>query len=385
MPATSSWSTDRGSRPCRSRSSRAFRCCRFSARCDSGEGAKLVNEPPANLPTTLSPSAVPAPYPPPPGPQPAATPGSGGIAGLDLAALLRILREWRWLIAAAAVAGLALGVLLSLVTTPLYKAFVTLEVNPPSVEILDEKDRQNGPGVDSYSFLMTQVGLLSSHSLAERVAQDLNLASDPTLVGKGGDPATRLKTAAGVVEGGLHVEVPESGQLIRFDYTSPSPERAAAIANGIADGFIASGLQRRYEASDYARAFLEKQITKARNDLENSERALAAYAQQAGIIDVGSKDLLGGGTLQGQSLVELNTALGEAMARRIAAEGAYRSAALAANGSDAVQGTSALRQQRATLVADYQQKRTFLKPDHPDMISLQSQIDALDKEIAKEK
>ncbi|MEQ7872943.1 polysaccharide biosynthesis tyrosine autokinase [Sphingomonas sp. ASV193] len=343
-----------------------------------------MNDYSSNLPAPMGSSAVPAPYPPPQAASPHMAQGSAP-GGLDIAALLRIVREWRWLILAATVAGLALGVIASLLTTPLYRAFVTLEVNPPTVEVLDDKSAQPNSNTDSYSFLMTQIGLLSSHSLAERVAQDLNLASDPSIAGKGGNPASRLKAAADTVAGGIHVDVPENGQLIKFSYVAKSPENAARIANGIADGFIASGLQRRYEASDYARSFLEKQIGKTRNDLENSERALAAYAQQAGIIDVGSKDLLGGGTLQGQSLVELNTALGEATAKRIAAEGAYRAASLAASGSETVTGTAALRQQRALLVADYQQKSTLLKPDHPDMVSLKSQIDSIDKAIAQER
>ena len=47
---------------------------------------------------------------------------------------------------------------------------------------------------------------------------------------------------------------------------------AAQVANGIADSFINSTLQRRYEASAYARNFLEQQIAKTRGDLESSER-----------------------------------------------------------------------------------------------------------------
>ena len=60
------------------------------------------------------------------------------------------------------------------------------------------------------------------------------------------------------------------------------------VANGIADSFINTALQRRYEASAYARNFLERQINKTRGDLERSERALVAYAQQQGIINTGS-------------------------------------------------------------------------------------------------
>ena len=70
------------------------------------------------------------------------------------------------------------------------------------------------------------------------------------------------------------VEVPEEGQLIKFSYVSQSAELAARVANGIADGFIDSSLQRRYDASAYARRFLQQQIAKTRTDLEKSERQL---------------------------------------------------------------------------------------------------------------
>src|SRR5690348_6168095 len=100
------------------------------------------------------------------------------------------------------------------------------------------------------------------------------------------------------------------------------------IANGVADSFINTAIQRRYESSAYARNFLERQINKTRGDLENSERSLVAYAQAEGIINTGSTDPAtgsqggsGGDTnsLQGQSLVQLNLALAQATARRVAA------------------------------------------------------------------
>jgi capsular exopolysaccharide synthesis family protein len=87
--------------------------------------------------------------------------------------------------------------------------------------------------------------------------------------------------------------------------------------------------------------------------------------------------------LQGESLVALNRALAEATARRVLAEGAYRQASLAGS-VEATQNTTALRQSRATLEAEYQEKRTLMKPDHPDMLSLRSRLDELDRQIARE-
>ena len=50
--------------------------------------------------------------------------------------------------------------------------------------------------------------------------------------------------------------------------------------------------------------------------------------------------------------------------------------------ADVTASTQALRQSRATLEAEYQEKRTLMKPDHPDMLSLRSRIDELDRQIA---
>lgn len=306
---------------------------------------------------------------------------------LDFATLMRIISQWRWLILGAVGLGLAAAIIVTLLSTPLYRSWVTLEVNPPSVEIMDESDSNNGASVTQWDFVATQAGLLSSRSLAERVAQDLNLANNAGFVGTDGSADTRLKIATGKVAGGLNVEVPEEGQLIRFSYSTESPEMAAKVANGIAEGFINSSLQRRYEASAYARQFLEKQIAKSRGDLERSERQLVTYAQQQGIINTGTgegaRNPSDANSLQGESLVALNKALADAIARRVAAEGAYRQAQAMGAGEVAA-GTAALRQSRAALEADYQDKRTVMKPEHPEMISLRSRIEELDRQIARE-
>jgi len=308
---------------------------------------------------------------------------------LDLQTFLRIIHHWRWLILGAVALGLAAAIIVTLLTSPIYRAWVTLEVNPPTVEVSSEQSREEKTYQDPYDLIATQVGLLNSKGVAERTAQDLNLGNNPAFVPQTGDASSRLKTAAAVVQKNLKAEVPKEGQLIRFSFESRSPQLAAQVANGVAESFINSSLQRRYEASAFARKFLERQIGKTRTDLERSERSLVAYAQKQGIINtaVGSdgKPASGdSGSLQGESLIALNKALADATARRVAAEGAYRGALATGPTSDVTASTQGLRTQRAALQADYQQKRTFMKPDHPDMISLQAQISELDKQIASE-
>jgi capsular exopolysaccharide synthesis family protein len=307
---------------------------------------------------------------------------------LDFQTLVRILQHWRWLILGAIVLGLAAAIIVTLLTTPVYRAAVTIEANPPTVSISTEQSRERESTVESpYDFIVTQVGLLSSRNVAERTAQELNLANNPDFVAAGPDASTRLKIAAGKVQSGLKVKPPEEGNLIKLTYDSNIPQMAALVANGIADSFINSTLQRRYEASAYARRFLERQIAKTRGDLERSERALVAYAQAQGIINTskageGKQSDGDANSLQGESLVTLNQALAAATARRVAAEGAYRQGLATGPTAEVTTSTLPLRQQLATMQAEYQQKRTFMKPEHPEMLSLKAQIDELSKQIA---
>ena len=310
---------------------------------------------------------------------------------LDFATLIRIVHHWRWLILGAIALGLAAAIIVTLLTTPIYRSWVTLEANPPTVSVSDEQSREREAStINSYDFVSTQVGLLSSQSVAQRTAQELNLANNPDFVAQEGDASARLKAATSKIVQGLKVIRPQDGQLIKFSFDSASPQLAASVANGVADSFINSALQRRYEASAYARNFLERQIAKTRGDLEKSERSLVAYAQAQGIINTATETATGtpsssdANSLQGESLIALNKALADATARRVAAEGAYRQALATGPTSEVTASTQALRQQRATLQGDYQQKRTFMKPEHPEMQSLKAQIDELDRQIARE-
>jgi capsular exopolysaccharide synthesis family protein len=248
--------------------------------------------------------------------------------------------------------------------------------------------RGGGEGYfDQRAYIATQIGLLQSKNLAERVAQDLNLVSNPALVPMSADRATRLKIAAARIQGGFTAKPVEESRLIELTYVSTSPSLAAQIVNSYADDFINSNIERRYQSTAYARQFLERKIAETRAELEASERQLVAYAQAQGIINTGGGDQSKGSdtnSLQGQSLVALNAALAQAQERRVVAEQNYRNAMRAGNTSDVTTSTAALRQQRAQLESEYQSKLATFKPDYPDMVRMKANIDALDQEIRKE-
>ena len=301
---------------------------------------------------------------------------------LNIATIWRIIMEWRWLILGSVAVAVAAAIIVTLLTTPLYRAMAVLEMSPPSVEVLENSKAKSGGG-DDRAFLATQYGLLKSRSLAERVAQELNLASKPEFVSQEPDRATRQKIAAAILQGNFAVDPVPNSRLVQISYSSPNPQLAQQIANSFADNFINSNLERRYQASSYARTFLERQIAKVKGELERSERQLVAYAQQQSIINMAGKEGGDGSSLQGSSLVALNTALSAATSRRIAAEEKFRQAR-GQTASEVATGTAGLRTQRAGLEAEYQEKLTQFKPDYPEMVRLRSKIEALDRALTAE-
>lgn len=306
---------------------------------------------------------------------------------LSLGLLLRVIFEWRWLVLSALATGIGLSIIVTLLTTPVYRSVATIELTPPTVQVVSNAANAEEPVKADDAFIGTQMGLLKSRSLAQRVVQDLNLTSNPTIISDLEAPRlVREKIAIAAIQRDLDVKSVINSRLIDLRYRSTDPTLAAKIVNGVADGFISTSLERRYQSSAYARNFLQRQISNVRRELEKSERQLVTYAQSEGIINTGKE----GGTpndassLAGASLVDLNQSLSQAQAKRIETEQAYREARSTRNTAEITERTAQLRGQRATLQAEYQDKLNVFKTDYPEMLQLSSRIKALDQAIAAE-
>jgi capsular exopolysaccharide synthesis family protein len=327
---------------------------------------------------------------------------------IDLLAYWRILVKRRWLILGIVATGAVLSLLATLMTTPLYRSTAIMQIDNEQQEVM-----QLGGFAGSFSrwdpeFLETQYQLLRSRALAERVVDDLDL--DATALARLRQPGwlDRLKgllrpqteaqqvvadpspeatrrAAIGVVRGGLSIEPVMETRLVRISYDSPVPAFSAQVANAVAEGFIAAGLERRFGANSYARQYLEDQLKTTKSRLEQSERQLVDFARKENLVSSGE----GSQSLAGQNLAELNSALATAQEQRIRAEARWsqaRSASGAALPADML-GNSIVRtlqQQRAELQGSYQQKLQVYKPDYPQMLQLKRQMDDLDKQIGSE-
>jgi polysaccharide biosynthesis transport protein len=320
-----------------------------------------------------------------------------GAQGLKLLEYWRIIYKHKWVIVAAVAVSLAIGLVATLLTPRVYTAGTTIEIDRETSNVVSQN--MDVAPVERLSrdqeFFQTQYGLLKSFSLAQRVAQTPGLTSDPGFLKAMGarQPPTAAQLndgwGAGFLEGGLGVYPVRDSRLVRITFDSSDPALSARVANAFADNFIASNLQRRFDASGYARRFLEDQLAALKAKLEDSERQLVAYATQQQIIQVsegGGKDAPPPQSLAALDLGGLNSALIAAKANLVTVSEKYR-AAEAAPGLAAPELLSdptiqQLRQDQVKLAVQYNEQLKVYKPDYPDMVQLKQQLDDVTKQLA---
>jgi succinoglycan biosynthesis transport protein ExoP len=318
-------------------------------------------------------------------PQPPEPPAEEG--GAEAWRMLGVLAKRKFLIAAVVVLGTALAAMLTLRETPIYAAATTLEVQARETEIIQ------GAGVDpavvaDAEFMGTQLALLRSRALAERIAESLNLASEPLYANPQADAETRLAQATGAVARGVSVSTLRGARVIQVTYESPSRTEAARIANAVAENFIELNLERRFNATAYAREFLEERIATTKTSLEVAERRLVQYSRDKEILDlssVGGSEL--GSSLDASALVSLSASLTEAQNQRIIAEQRYREAASNSNTREMLESAAlaTLRETRSQLMSEYQLKLTDFYPEAPEMRSLKARIDSVEQQMGEER
>jgi succinoglycan biosynthesis transport protein ExoP len=318
---------------------------------------------------------------------------------------LQILVRQRWIVLAIIAAGVLAAAFINATTVKLYRSTGSMEIAREAARIVNDGDTQPRQAAAGQEFYQTQYGLLRSRALAEQTVASLRLADNPTFLygyrGKkapadalAGDRKRRELTAAGLLMGHLTVEPVRGSSLVQLSFDSPDPALSATIVNSIAKNFISSTLNRRFQATAYARQFLQQQIETTRQKLEASERALVAYAGQQRIINYENgtsskdQDSSNGASVESTNLRALNDALNAAKIDRAQAEAHYQQAVRSAglNAPESLQDSTVvtLRSQRAQLQSDYQRLSAQFRSDYPQMVALRQQIAELDKQLGKQ-
>lgn len=324
---------------------------------------------------------------------------------------LRIATRWRLVFAGCVVTGLILALIATLLMTPKYTATATIEISRESDKIVNIQSVQQETSVADQEFYQTQYGLLRARSLADRVAQQLAFADDPGFfkmfkvklpaaiaqpgangryspVGHG----ERQRRAAETLLKHLSVSPTRLSRLADVNFTAPDAELAARVVNTWSASFIQMTLERRYQATAYARTFLESRLDQLRRKLEESERQLVAYASAQQIINLPADSGQGENrtverSLVADNLASLNTELSQATADRVQAEARFDQSRSGGGDQSEALGNVAinqLREKRAELAAEYQRLMVQFEPGYPAAKAIASQIAQLDKSIVRE-
>ena len=265
----------------------------------------------------------------------------------DFFKYVRIAIKYRWLILGTTVAALVLAAIITFLKTPIYQTTASIQIEREAMNVVEVGDLQPNEMRTGQDFYQTQYELLGSMSLASRVVSTLGLMDDPAfnqpvapsllgMVRQGigsiiSGPASgddgkennesadaldaRAQGSAGKLRSMLGISPVRGSRIVNITISHPNPALAQRLANGYAEVYIADNLDRRYEASSYARKFLEDRLQQLRVRLEESERQLVRYAEQKGIINLDDRK-----SLAGTDLEAINTRLREARNDRIRQE-----------------------------------------------------------------
>jgi len=327
-----------------------------------------------------------------------------GNSDIDLKAIWEVILKRKWTVITFFLIVTTTALIISLMMTPIYSSVVVLQIDRQESKVVDYEDvKPIDSPADGKEFYSTQYELLKSRSLATRIITKLDLWNDPTFVSekkpgvldgmtssdtnvnKTTDKPDTREIVINAFLGGLKITPVRSSRLVKVSFESSNPILAEKIANAMASEYISLNLERRMDASSYAKTFLTEQLTQTRARLEESEKELVAYARSLGVVKDDNPDAV---NADNQVLVEYTKALAQAEQERIKAESIYKQmqgAGAASFGvvldSKVIQG---LKSKRAELDAEYQDALQIYKPDFPLMLQKKSQIDEIQKKIDDE-
>ena len=144
------------------------------------------------------------------------------------------------------------------------------------------------PGMVAPGYITTQVDIISSDRVAERVVTLLGLDRDPTSrskwVQETGGKGSYVSYLAGTVRSGLEVRPARESNVITIAYKSTDPDFAATAANAFAKAYIDINLDLKVEPARQYAEWFQGQTKYSRDKLDAAQRALYSYQEKAGIV-----------------------------------------------------------------------------------------------------
>jgi succinoglycan biosynthesis transport protein ExoP len=311
----------------------------------------------------------------------------------------RVLVKRRWVILGSLVFVLAAAVVVSLRTTPMYRAAGQITISAENPNPLGFKENtattENGSNVNVD--LATQVRILKSDAIAFQAVRKLqpdeqftgSTANAPemdrnaSLTGPPQVTKDQQTQLARRFKGGLAVALIPDTRMIEIAYTSPNSRTAADAVNALINAYIEQNRKTRFEATTQAAEWLTKQLSDLQVKVEIAEEKLVRYQKEHGIVGTDEKQ-----NIITSKLEDLNKQLTAAEADRIQKQTTYE---LTLSGDpEAVSTVSqdallqSLRAQQADLKNQLAQATVQLGSEYPKVLELKNRLQELDNTINSE-
>lgn len=243
---------------------------------------------------------------------------------VDLREMVRILQRRRWIILGAVGIITAAAAIFVLSVTPRYTGTATVLIDPHRSQVANTSDQPQAASnfASDDAMIESQVLLIQSVAVLSRVVDNLHLVDDPEFAPKPGllDPIRNLFRSNGTPGGRSPQEIAKANTIealqrrlkvtregttfvIDIDVSAEDPERAAKIANAVADGYFYEQVQSRYNTNKIAASWLNRQIDDLKARVLASDKAVAEFRASNDLITTQ------GQTVNDQQLSELNNKL----------------------------------------------------------------------------
>lgn len=191
--------------------------------------------------------------------------------------------------------SIVLGVLLlTVVVTTVVSLLLPKEYTATTTLIIDSKSKdpltgQLMPSQMFPGYMATQVDVIQSENVAQRVVRDLKLADAPgtreqfleATDGKG-DVHQWL---ADLLLKKLSVEPARESSVISIGFTGTDPRFSAAIANAFAKAYMQTSIDLRLEPAKQTAEWFDQQIIQLRKNLDDAQQRLTNYQREKGIVE----------------------------------------------------------------------------------------------------
>jgi uncharacterized protein involved in exopolysaccharide biosynthesis len=286
---------------------------------------------------------------------------------------LNIVYRGRWIIIAALIVGVAGGVYYNWRSPRIFEAAATLHIDAdPNVlgfdhPLVEQRDWMR-------EFLPTQLAILKSRELANKVREELQQPEGP---GSPGLDEGHLPTVGEIVGGSVVSPIPDT-RLLSIGFRSSDPVMAARVANALARAYVKWNTDARLATASQASDWLKLQVEEQRRLVQASEAALQRYKEEHGAEALGDRQ-----NVVTQTLGELQAAVTRARTETIEKQTQYQQLVALQPNAEALETLpaiasnpyiQAIKNERAGLQQQLNDASQKLGARHPDIIALRGSV-----------